>query len=335
VNALRALYTFLRSIKLAVVLLILIAALSALSTLVVQGEEMEYYAQNYAPLLARLIVGLHFQNFFRSVLFLLPAGVFFVNLSVCTIDRMIRRTRSGAPRRLGPDLIHAGILILMIGGIISLIWKVEGYIYLSKGEYAELPDGYRLFLDSFEYTTYDDGRPRDYVSSVEVRQHDEKPMNFDIRVNKPLKIGKLRIYQDSYSSTSTVILTDETGESYPLSPGEGFRVGDRFYFLMGVQPGAAAAPADGEDEGRDPARSLRTATLIFEELDGAGAPVGRHQVGMSGRIDRFRIDDILTTDMTGLRVVQDRGFIPVLIGFIIIGIGLALTFIQKLREENI
>lgn len=330
-NILGTLYKFFRSIKLAVVLLIIIAALSALSTLVPQGEDAPYYVHTYSPFMAQLITGLHFHNFFKSTLFLIPAGLFFINLAVCMVDRIVRRARRSVPKRFGPDLVHVGILILMIAGIISLIGKRETYITLSKGDYSELPDGYQLFLNSFEHTTYEDGRPKDYVSSVEVRLHDEKIMTYDIRVNKPLKAGRYKIYQDSYSSTFSIVLKDEDEKRYSLNPGEGFRVDDRLYFLMGSEPGSASPQGDRAGREKSPFQEAR---IIFEELDSDGIPVGTHRVQISEKIDRFLIDEIFVTDQTILRVVQDRSFLPALAAFIIIGIGLVLTFVQKIGEKN-
>jgi len=325
VNIVKTLYNFFRSIKLAVVLLIIIAALSALSTLVPQGEDASFYANIYSPILTQLITGLHFHNFFRSTLFLLPVGLFFINLVVCTVDRIVNRTRRGVAKRYGPDLIHVGILVLMAAGIVSLAAKREAYITLSKGEFAELPDGYQLFLNSFEHTTYEDGRPKDYVSSVEISLQEEKIMDYDIRVNKPLKVGTYKIYQDSYSSTTTVVLKDEDEKRFTLKPGEGFRVGDQLYFLMGIEPGSIV-----HDDGY-----FQDAKLIFEELDSDGMPVASLMVQVSEKVNRFLVDDIFVTDQTILRVVQDSGFIPALIGFIIIGMGLVLTFVQKIGEKKL
>ena len=218
-----------------------------------------------------------------------------------------------------------GILLLMVAGIISLIGKRQAYIALAKGEFAELPDGYQLFLSSFKRTTYKDGRPKDYVSSVEVTLDEEQVVSHEIRVNKPLKLGKYKIYQDSYNSTTTVVLKDEVDGRFTLKPGEGFRVGDQLYFLMGIEPGSTT----GEGE------QFRDARILFEELDSDGVPVTTHMVGIRGTINRFVVEEMFITDQTILRVVQDSGFIPALVGFFIIGIGLVLTFVQKIGEKNI
>ena len=114
---LRTLYLFFQSIKLVVVLLIIIAVLAAMSTIVPQGEDVQYYVNTYSPFIARLITGLDFHHLFRSILFLLPVGLFFINLTVCTVHRILKRIQQGAAKRFGPDLIHVGILILMVAGI--------------------------------------------------------------------------------------------------------------------------------------------------------------------------------------------------------------------------
>jgi hypothetical protein len=332
VKILNVLYSFFRSIKLAIVLIILIGALSMLATVVPQGEDVQHYFHSYSPFLAQLITGLHFHNFFRSALLLIPAGLFFINLAVCTVARVFNRIRRGAPKRLGPDLIHVGILVLMVAGTINLIGRREAHIVLSKGEYVELPDGYGLSLNSFKHTTYEDGRPKDFVSSVEVYLHNERIMTYDIRVNRPLKIDTYVLYQDSYSSTATVVLQDEDDKRYSLRPGEGFRVADRVFFLMGIKPGRAVT--EGGKNGTGQEDPLHTARVIFEELDSDGIPVVTHLVGLSERINRFLVADILITDQTILRVVENSGFVPALIAFIIIGAGLILTFAQKIRKTN-
>ncbi|MFW6181076.1 MAG: cytochrome c biogenesis protein ResB, partial [Spirochaetota bacterium] len=215
-----ALHRFFRSTRLAAALLLVIAALGITSTLIPQGAA--YYQRHADQPLVRLVTSLHLHEMFRSPLFLMTAGVFFLNLAVCTVDRVLRRARRGAPMRLGPDLIHTGILILIIAGTLSFLARKEARLGLHEGESVELPRGYRLTLVSFERTTYADGRPKDFVSLVEVRRHGGEPGGSAIRVNSPLKIGNLRVYQDSYRETVKVVLRDENGNLLTVHPGEGF-----------------------------------------------------------------------------------------------------------------
>ena len=90
----RRLYRLFRSVKLAVALLLLLTALAAL--LAASG-------------LTRL---------FRSWLFLLPGALLFANLAVCTIARVVERLRGGQRVRFGTELVHAGLLLLIAGGLL-------------------------------------------------------------------------------------------------------------------------------------------------------------------------------------------------------------------------
>jgi hypothetical protein len=65
----------------------------------------------------------------------------------------------------------------------------------------------------------------EYVSSVQISKDGQTLEEYDIRVNKPLKVGDIRIFQDSYTSTFSVTLRDDMNGSYVLLPGEGFREG--------------------------------------------------------------------------------------------------------------
>jgi hypothetical protein len=331
-KALLPLYSFFKSMKTAIVLIMVIAGLAALSTLVPQGRDTAYYMQHYSPLLAQLILSLGFNNFFRTPLFLIPVSLFFINLSVCAQYRIARRVRSGAPKRFGPDLIHVGILLLIIGGLISLISKRETYLTLSAGEFAELPGGNQLLLTSFTYDTYADGRPKDYVSSVKIQHEGNSLGSAEIRVNRPLKIEGLRIYQDSFSRTATVLLRDDEGRAVNLKPGEGFRLGERFFFFMGLEPGSPS-PAGGGEVQKEGQR-LKGSRLLFEELDQGGHPVQSHNVTLSETLTVFTVEDITAVDQTILRVVRDRGVVPVLVSFFIIGAGLILTLVQKLGDAE-
>ena len=64
-----SLYRFFKSVRLAIVLILLITVLSLLSTLVPQGREDAFYKENYSPALYGLITTLDFNRYFNSVLF--------------------------------------------------------------------------------------------------------------------------------------------------------------------------------------------------------------------------------------------------------------------------
>jgi cytochrome c biogenesis protein len=304
------------------VLFIIIIVTAALSTIVPQGREPSFYLSHYSRALANIILHTHFYNFFRSFIFLIPSALFFINLSVCTGARLARRIQTKAPKRFGPDLIHIGILILIIGAIISLYSRKEWIGYLAEGEWAELPGGYRLVLNHFTRTAYEDGRPKAFISDVDIMLGDEKLSSNKIEVNRPLKLGYVRIYQHTYKSAYTVILNDLQGRTMSLYLGEGFKEGNKTYILKDVLYKNTIY-----QENVSETEKIRT-FAVFEKWTGE-ASVETLMKGVNDRLDSYRINEIIGQEQTGLRVVRDQGVIPVIISFIIIGAGLILTFTQK------
>ena len=285
-----SLYKLLRSVKLAIVLIIIITVLSILATLFPR----------------------QLPDFFRSAVFLAPCTLFAVNLSVCAVDRFARRVRSRAKPRYGPDIIHIGLLILTVGGLITVLGRRESMVYLGKGDVAELPGGYELELSDYTFEKYPDGRPRDWVSTVKVRRAGVVVLDaFAIEVNRPLAIAGIKVYQTDYGREDLAELNDENGQTFSVTSGRGFTLGSSLYLFRGIEGG-------GSSTGRALFEKWEEHTLMAEYRVGPGETFARHAVKR-----------LSSRDVTGLSAVKDPGFLPVLAALILIGAGLSLTFIQK------
>ena len=308
----QALYRFFRSVRLAVVLLLILTGLSLLATLVQQGQEPAFYFHNYPPLLARLITFLGYGNFFKSPLFLVPCAPFFVNLAVCTVDRVAGRLRRKARRRYGPDLVHLGLLVMIVGALLSTWGRREGSFYLGRGDSIDLPMGYRLTLLDYVDKRYEDGRPQDWVSTVQASRGEKVlAASYPIEVNRPLRLRGLRIYQSSFKREDTAQLREPGGQTLPIRDGQYFEWQDGILYFAGIQDGKARFE-------RWKGHTLAE-TLSLAEAQ----PVGPYTiVGLSSR------------ELTGLKAVRDPGFLPVLAALLVVVAGLALTFIQKSRDKE-
>jgi cytochrome c biogenesis protein ResB len=312
------LYNFLKSIKLAIVLILFITATSLLSTLIPQGKDLAFYYHNYPPFLNWLILTTKFNNFFRSFLFIVPTAVFFVNLLSCTIDRLSRELKKEAKRRFGPDILHIGLLILVIGSVITFTGRKEGFMNLSEGDQVKLPGGYILTLESFDFLTYENGRPKDWISTVHVEKDDKIIVeSFGIEVNKPLKIGNLDLYQNSYSIDYLVTLKNRAGNSITLNRGETFDLLDTTLRYLGNETG---------ENGKNSA--------VIEEWQNRKL-LKVHSLGIDETVGDLTIASMKTNSITGIEAVTDPGFIPVLIGLLCLGAGMILTYYQKLGDKAI
>jgi len=87
-NLLQKCWTNLSSIRLALILLLLLAAASLIGTLLPQGEKYAFYLSRFGPRLGRLIWWLGLSTVYQSPWFLALLGLLLVNLLVCSSRRL-------------------------------------------------------------------------------------------------------------------------------------------------------------------------------------------------------------------------------------------------------
>ena len=125
------LYDALRSIKLAAVLIALIAILAAAGGVIPQGRQAAFYAEHF-PRASAAILALGLDKVFTGIPFLAIVALFTVNLTVCTFHRLSREL--GKPRRdrrHGPDLLHAGLIVFIFGSLLTARTRTEA-VFLSR-----------------------------------------------------------------------------------------------------------------------------------------------------------------------------------------------------------
>ncbi len=292
-SSLKALYHFFKSARLAVVLILLITVLSVLATTLVRSE-----------------------RFFRSAVFLIPVALFTVNLGVCAVDRFVRRARSTAKKRYGPDLIHLGLLLLIIGGLATTLTRNEKTVSLAAGEQAPLSKEYAIKLLSLELQRYENGSPKAWISTVRVlRGGREVTPAYPIRVNHPLRLKGLAVYQEGWTNDGTLTLRDQEGNEVSGRPGQGFQEGQSFWLF-----------ADILSEGN-------TQRALFKEYRGRSVASTR-SLAPADRIGPFTVLRMESRPVTGLKAVNDPGFILVIPAFIVVVAGLLLTYVQKNRGDK-
>ena len=286
----------LRSIKLAIVLIAVLGIGSLLATLVPQDKSSGTY--------------------FGSAFFLVPLVLFFLNLGACTVDRLRRELGKKARARHGPDLLHIGLLVLILGGLVTSVARKEGMVMLAAGESVDLPGGEILRLVRFEQESYPDGRPKGWTSIVDVEKNGALiHPGAAIQVNKPLRVGAVKLYQASYSNDPVVIVKNEDGRTFELARGQTFNGRNVKFFFMTIAHGSGEnaeleAVLRVEDKGVD-------STV---QLGRQSRNVGNYDLVVAEKLS------------TGIQAVSDPGFPIVLAALLLVGIGTALTFFQKLRD---
>ncbi len=318
----------LTSIRLAIGLIVYLALTGILATLVPQGLSPEDYRAMYPRLLATLVVQTGFGSFFDSILFIIPAFVFFANLSACTVKRFIGQLRSAGRKRFGPDVLHLGLMVLVLGATWSYSGHREGSVTLLPGEGVNLPDGSVLVLEEFRFERYDDGRPRDWVSVIRLEKDGRSLRDgYELRVNSPLRHAGMTLYQSSYSELSSFLVRDPEGKEFRLGPGEELTLAGTTLFFMGPE---GAVPAGAAPEAAASAPADPAARAVVRVIDAGGERVERLAPGdAAGSLVALGMRTELAT---GIQAVSDPGYPMVAAALALIAIGIAITFIQKIKE---
>jgi len=310
---LRKFWRFLTSLRLAIGLIIALVVGSTLATLIPQGLRSEEYGARYPKLVATLVVETGLGHYFSSLLFLLPVFAFFFNLLACTVNRLVRELKKKGIRRHGPDILHIGLLVLIVGSLVSYSERKEGSVTLRPGDSVDLPGGETLVLKSFTDERYENGRPSDWTSVVDLTKAGKAlKSGVPIRVNTPLRIGAVTIYQSSYGSEATLEITEPDGKTTIVDKGASLASGEVELFFMTV-----------DTKGSEPQALLRVTGVPGTDL----VRLGSAQTDIGPFKAAFR-----TTPTTGLQAVTDPGYPIVLAGLILVALGTTFTFIRKLKE---
>ncbi len=312
----KPLLALLRSMRLAVALILLIAAMSLLSTFVPQGRENAFYLARYTPGVARVMIATGFVTFFRSALFIVPVLLFAVCLGACAAHRLARRVRRHPWHRIGPDIVHLGLLLLIAGALVSALGRREQDLVLGAGDQASLMSSLTLRLESLAAESYESGAPKEWRSTVSVSSGArEEVSSYPIRVNHPLRLHGLSVYQTSWAVEGTLAARDAAGSPVRATTGQGFEEGDTIWLFDEVERERAGWAA------------------VFRQLRGRSV-IAVRRVAPGDTIGPFTVTTVTGREVSGLTAVRDPGFPVVVAALVLIATGLALSLLQREKEAR-
>ncbi len=147
-------WQFLCSVKLAVIIIIILAVSCILGTVILQQLTPEEYVARYGEGLTKFFTIVQFTDVFHSYWFAFLLLLLCVNLGSCTIKRW-RNT----VLQIGFLLTHISIILIMIGCFIDLQLGEKGGVnvyegksvnyYLRRGDYKKIPLDFEVHLDDF------------------------------------------------------------------------------------------------------------------------------------------------------------------------------------------
>ncbi|NPV91353.1 MAG: hypothetical protein HPY50_11350 [Firmicutes bacterium] len=185
----KRIYRLASAMKTGVVLLVLIGLASALGSAVFPDSFFD-------------------TGVFRALILLL-----FLNMALCTFNRLAGFTRGGIRgtqdgklrlRKFGLLLLHAGMVLVLAGGAGCVLYGQSAGVSIREGDTVDvskvmaLAEPFSLRLDGFEVEFNQDGSPSQYYSHVAVLEDGGEKGRFSVSVNHPLEYGGVKFYQEGF-----------------------------------------------------------------------------------------------------------------------------------------
>jgi cytochrome c biogenesis protein len=227
--------------------------------------------------------------------------------------------------KIGVDIVHCAVLLIIVGGLVSVLTKQEYVLWLHEGDSHRLPTTELLTLDKFEYLKYEDGTPRDWLSHVTVFDNGMEKREAVIEVNKPLRHEGYLVYQSSYEYEYTLSVQIEYRDKrapYSVKVGDVIVLDDLYLHMR------AFTPSQSTDEQVD--ELAGDSTLNIDIYEGSQYMEQMHVSAKNSKAARIPIQaELISSEallMSGLTVKKEAGFSIIIIAFVLITIGIIFNF---------
>ncbi len=253
-------------------------------------------------------------------------------------------SRAGGLRRWGGIVLHSGLIILAIGGILGTLRGSAELNYGREGECLRMRNGHRYILvEDVEIFRSPELKVEEIASSIAVLSSSGDTLSRGkVEINHPVSSGKYRIYQNSFYMDrrrfrwADIALVDVEGDSvreFRIKPsGEVALEGEIFLRPVRFFPGFRMTPEGPRSDGLD----ANNPALEIEIVGREGRESGwlflfhpRYDSEFSIAPLRFRLTGIEPVFYSGLEVRRNPGGKTVIAGMIITLAGLVIMFCSR------
>jgi len=254
---------------------------------------------------------------------------------------------------LGAYMVHLSIILILLGALLGSIFGFEGFVTLEPGAMtnsimlrkSDLPLslGFGVRCDKFDIEFYEDGTPKEYRSEISFMVDNKVVKQKILQVNHPAGFRGVTFYQSSFGtyvgekpllrisqtgSTQEEIIEAEPDKSLTLPGGGQFKVLEinEDFMYMGPAVQIALQP-EGKPEMQ---------FWVFQDLDKV-EQIKQNHPGMldplfgpaEAKAYRFILEKRY---YTGLQANRDPGLPLVWTGFLVLILGLLVTFYYSHRQ---
>jgi len=132
--------------------------------------------------------------------------------------------RKGVAGKLGPIIVHIGLLILLIGSAYGNFTRQSKEQYLTNNEELDLindssNEKFTIKLKEFSIVRENDGKPKQFISTLDFKTNKSDIIEEKIaKVNHPIRYQGLTIYQADWSIPNIILEIDDLKYQLQLKP---------------------------------------------------------------------------------------------------------------------
>lgn len=253
---------------------------------------------------------------------------------------------SGRWTRLGVYAVHLSVVVLLIGGLIGSIFGFDGFVNIPEGETVQSiqlrNSGQKLQLefaircDDFNVEFYDSGAPKEFRSSLTIFKQGKAVFQKDIIVNDPLRYAGISFFQSSYGNlTPNEIILNFTSQATGMIYSKRAKIDEAVVIPEDLGTFVLKRyTAQADFKGRNIGEAF---IGILTGPDGSAVevtlPLKFPSFDKMRRGDTFiAVADFVPRYFTGLQVSKDPGVWLVYGGFVLMIIGIYITFFMSHQQ---
>ncbi len=259
--------------------------------------------------------------------------------------------RRGGISRIGFLVTHLAVILVMIAGVVNGRLGYRFQRPVSIGESLELRDiepaaDFAIRVDDFQIETTEEGKIRDYKSTLTVVEDGKDVLTKVIEVNHPLSYKGISFYQSSYGQepdrireARIIFFTDEGSHSVIDVPWEERREvpgTDMEVSVVEFVPHFVKDLATGRVRTRSLEPRLPAVRIEVsrggEVVDGGWLIMGMDVHSGSEQLRHFHFADYFPLFYTGIDVATNPGIALMFTGFGVASIGVFLSFFISYRK---